>query len=121
MFTAYPAIFPHGDAAVWVEFTDLPSHLTQGDTLEEAAAMARDALSGFLVLLRGDEKPVASPSDPASLQVQERSEVHMVESFSAPPYTRKMELRQRDTEAQTEYRPDFSDPDDIYVVFLDLT
>ena len=41
----YPALFHKAEeGGYWVEFPDLPGCLTEGETLEEAYAMAGDAL-----------------------------------------------------------------------------
>ena len=45
---SYPAVFHRQDKGYWVEFPDLPGCLTQGNTLEEAYAFAKDALSTYL-------------------------------------------------------------------------
>jgi antitoxin HicB len=46
--TAYPAIFHQDEKGYWVEFPDLPGCLTEGDTMEEAKEMAKEALSAML-------------------------------------------------------------------------
>ena len=50
----YPAVFHEtkpDEKGYWVEFPDLPGCLTQGETLEEAAEMAEDALGTWLSLI----------------------------------------------------------------------
>ncbi len=44
----YPAVFHKDENSYWVEFPDLEGCLTEGDTLEEAFAMAKDALGTYL-------------------------------------------------------------------------
>lgn len=44
----YPAVFHEEDGGFWVEFPDLPGCFTQGDTFEEAYAMAIEALELYL-------------------------------------------------------------------------
>ena len=41
---SYPAIFHYENNGYWVEIPDVDGFITQGDTLEEAFLMARDAL-----------------------------------------------------------------------------
>ncbi len=45
-----------------VEFPDLPGCITAGSTLEEARAMAEEALAAHVALLREDGDPVPEPS-----------------------------------------------------------
>lgn len=44
----YPAIFHKENDCYWVEFPDLEGCITQGATLEEAFAMAKEALALYL-------------------------------------------------------------------------
>lgn len=58
----YPVrIDPDGPAFV-VSFRDIPEALTQGDTLEEARAMAADALLTAMDFYVEDHRPVPAPS-----------------------------------------------------------
>ena len=41
---SYPAIFHYEDGGYWVEMPDVSGFVTQGDTLDEAFIMAREAL-----------------------------------------------------------------------------
>ena len=41
---SYPAIFHYENNGYWVEIPDVDGFITQGDTVEEAFLMARDAL-----------------------------------------------------------------------------
>lgn len=61
----YPARFdatPEGGFVV--TFRDIPEAITQGDTVEEAAAMAADALLSAMEFYFEDRRPVPAPSDP---------------------------------------------------------
>lgn len=49
--------------AYTVTFPDLPGCVTQGDTFDEALAMAQEALEGFLDILRADGDFIPQPSD----------------------------------------------------------
>ncbi len=44
----YPAIFHEEENSYWVEFPDLEGCITQGETLEEAFSMAKEALALYL-------------------------------------------------------------------------
>lgn len=41
----YPAVFHKENEGYWVEFPDIPGCLTQGNTIEQAFAMAKEALA----------------------------------------------------------------------------
>jgi antitoxin HicB len=45
-----------------VEVPDLPGCITEGDTVEEALAMAEEAIEGFLEVLKKDGDPIPKPS-----------------------------------------------------------
>ena len=61
---AYPAKFeiaPEGGYIV--EFIDIPSCVTEGDTLEDAKAMAKEALSAMLYSLDSRKMTIPEPSE----------------------------------------------------------
>lgn len=58
----YPALFePDGDGFA-VSFRDIPEALTSGQTMEEARAMAADALLTAMDFYFEDRRPVPAPS-----------------------------------------------------------
>jgi antitoxin HicB len=58
----YPALFePDGDGFA-VSFRDIPEALTSGETMEEARAMAADALLTAMDFYFEDRRPVPTPS-----------------------------------------------------------
>ncbi|MDQ7825775.1 MAG: type II toxin-antitoxin system HicB family antitoxin [Candidatus Eremiobacteraeota bacterium] len=60
----YPARFiPAEEGGFIVEFPDLPGCHTEGDTLEEAKAMAKEALTGWLESVYSRELKIPDPSD----------------------------------------------------------
>jgi antitoxin HicB len=60
---AYPAKFKKADEGGYVvEFIDIPSCVTEGDTLEEAKAMAKDAISAMLYSLDSRKMTIPEPS-----------------------------------------------------------
>lgn len=60
---AYPAkIWEDEDKIYQVEFPDLPSVITYGETLEEAKQNAREALTGVLESLLDRNKAIRRPS-----------------------------------------------------------
>jgi antitoxin HicB len=52
------------DGGFVITFTDIPEAITQGDTEEEALAMAKDALETALEFYFEDKRAVPSPSKP---------------------------------------------------------
>jgi predicted RNase H-like HicB family nuclease len=61
----YLAVFePAEEGGYVVRFPSLPGIVTEGETLDEARAMATDLLTGYLELLRERGKPLPA-SDPA--------------------------------------------------------
>jgi antitoxin HicB len=61
---AYPAKFEKAeDGGYVVEFVDIPSCVTEGDTFEEAQAMAKEALSGVLAVMNSRKIVIPPPSE----------------------------------------------------------
>jgi len=58
----YPALIESGDGGFTVSFRDIPEALTCGDTLEDARAMAADALLTAMDFYFEDRRPVPPPS-----------------------------------------------------------
>lgn len=62
MDSYFAILHPPEDGGSWgVTFPDLPGCASAGDTFEEAAHAAREALSGHLVALHADGDPVPRP------------------------------------------------------------
>ncbi len=59
-FVAYLRKEPGSDHGV--EFPDVPGCVTAGRTLDEARAMAAEALAGHLAMLEAEGEPVPAPS-----------------------------------------------------------
>jgi antitoxin HicB len=60
---AYPAKFKRAaEGGYVVEFIDIPSCVTEGDTLEEAKAMAKEAVSAMLYSLDSRRMTIPEPS-----------------------------------------------------------
>ncbi|WP_321953093.1 type II toxin-antitoxin system HicB family antitoxin [Paraburkholderia bannensis] len=61
----YPARFePAEEGGFVVTFRDVPEAITQGDSIEEARAMAADALLTAMDFYFEDKRPVPDPSKP---------------------------------------------------------
>jgi len=60
---AYPAKFTKAiEGGYVVEFVDVPSCVTEGDTLEEAMAMAKEAISAMLYSFDSRKMTIPEPS-----------------------------------------------------------
>lgn len=65
----YPAIFTQEDDGYVVTFRDIPEAITQGDSYEEALAMAEDALATAMEFYFEDNRAVPLPSKPQKGEV----------------------------------------------------
>lgn len=65
----FPALFEtdEGVLGYTVSFPNLPGCITDGDTLEEALSMAKEALTLHLYGMEEDGDKIPTPSDPAKL------------------------------------------------------
>jgi len=65
----FPALFEteEGIAGYTVSFPDLPGCITEGDTIEEALYMAKEALGLHLYGMEEDGDIIPTPSDPSML------------------------------------------------------
>ena len=65
----YPAIIERGPEGYGVFFPDLPGCVTAGDTIQEAAQAAEEALSGHLIVTAEYGEPIPSPSSLDALEI----------------------------------------------------
>ncbi len=56
-------IHPDETGGYWTEVPALPGCGSQGETLEEAIAMTKDAIEGLLEALRSQGKPIPDDTD----------------------------------------------------------
>lgn len=76
----YPAYFRRVESGGYsVDFPDLPGCVSAGDSLEEALAMAREALSLHLYGMAEDGDTIPAPSDPAAIPAEQGAFVAPVE------------------------------------------
>lgn len=60
----YTAIFePAQEGGYVVSVPSLPGCVTQGDTFEEAVKMAKDAIQGYLAVLRDEKRKIPQEKD----------------------------------------------------------
>ncbi len=74
----YPAVFHRAEVGYWVEFPDVEGCFTQGETLEEAFKMAKEALALGL-----DGVGDVVPSALEDITVEDGARVLLVEADSA--------------------------------------
>jgi predicted RNase H-like HicB family nuclease len=76
----YPAFFDPCDegAGYTVTFPDLPGIVTEGDTLDEALFMAKEALTLHLSGMQADNDPIPTPSSPEALSTDSGAFFHSV-------------------------------------------
>lgn len=78
----YPAVLTREEGSGFsVEFPDLPGCLTCGDTLEEALAMAREAMSLHLFGMEDDGDAIPAPSDPADIKLDTKQFVTLIDAW----------------------------------------
>ena len=76
----YPAIFEaEQDGGYSVSIPDLPGCYSQGNTLEEAFEMTRDAIGIYLSQLESDGKEYPAASDPAKVEKGDSEFVALVD------------------------------------------
>ena len=75
----YPAIFHEEGTAFWVSFPDLEGCFTQGETLEEAFAMAKEALALYL----DGMKELPKATEMKDIKTEEGETVMLVEADNA--------------------------------------
>lgn len=76
----YPAVFEPGEKRGYVvTFPDLPGCVTEGETLEDALHMAREALELHLYGLEEDGDVISEPTVPEKIGTPEKAFVSLIE------------------------------------------
>ena len=76
----FPAIFEPGEIKGYtVTFPDLPGCITEGDTMEEALHMAKEALELFMYGMEEDNETIPKPTAPENIVVPQKAFVSLVE------------------------------------------
>lgn len=88
----YPAIFITEEEGYSVIFPDLEGCHTQGETLEEALDMAKDALSLYIFDKVEDKKEIPKASNPKEIKTDENSFISIIE-FSLLEYQKKYDSK----------------------------
>lgn len=75
----FPAVFEPGDIKGYtVTFPDLPGCITEGDDMEEALHMAKEALELFLYSMEEDEEVIPQPTLPENISVPTKSFISII-------------------------------------------
>ncbi|RJX27927.1 MAG: type II toxin-antitoxin system HicB family antitoxin [Dethiobacter sp.] len=81
----FPAVFdPCEEEGYTVSFPDLPGCITEGDTLEEALYMAKDALELHLYGMESDNDPIPKPTRPETIRVPEGGFITLISVWMPP-------------------------------------
>lgn len=76
----FPAIFEPGEVKGYViTFPDLPGCITEGDNMEEALHMAKEALELFLYSLEEEGEKIPEPTTPERIKTENHSFISLVE------------------------------------------
>lgn len=90
----YPAIFHAAEeGGFWVSFPDLPECLTEGDTMEEAYAMAVEALGLSLTDRLHDQEDLPRPSAPDQISLDDPDGHLVIVQFDLEAYQKKHNSR----------------------------
>jgi len=81
----YPAIFYHDGEYIGVRFPGLPGCVTFGDDAQDALAMAKEALGGYLLTLEDRSMPIPPPSPFDEIKTEEGETVAWVEVYPLLP------------------------------------
>lgn len=109
-FLTYPATVEPGDEGGFVvSFRDAPGAITEGDTIEEALANARDALGMWLLVSVANGQPVPAASGQAdgefavSPDAEDALKIAVLDAFRTAGIS-KSELARRLGKRETEAR-----------------
>ena len=75
----YPAIFETEDVGFSVYVPDIPGCITQGDTLEEAFEMGKDAIGIMFSTMKDLKEDIPKPSNPNQIQTGDNQTVAIIE------------------------------------------
>lgn len=89
----YPAIFEAEEEGYSVFFPDLQGCNTEGDTLEEALEMAKDALSLYIFSLAEDKKEIPKASSPSKFKAESENGFVSVIEFDLIEYRKKYDKK----------------------------
>ncbi|MGD0154331.1 MAG: type II toxin-antitoxin system HicB family antitoxin [Thermacetogeniaceae bacterium] len=86
----FPAVFdPCEEGGYCITFPDLSGIVTEGDTIKESYAMAKEALELHLWGMEDDDDPIPDPTPPNKIEVPPGGFVSLIEAL-LPPIRDKM-------------------------------
>lgn len=90
----YPAIFHTAEeGGFWISFPDLPECLTEGDTMEEAYAMAVEALGLSITDRLRNHEALPVPSVPGQISLEDPNGHLVIIQFDLEAYQKKHNSR----------------------------
>ena len=84
----YPAVFEKEIDGYSVFFPDLTGCQTQGDSLEEALAMAKDALALYIFDIEEEHLEIPTPSNPTTIKLEKNQFISIID-FDMIEYRKK--------------------------------
>jgi len=78
MLSAYPALFIQEDLGYSVIFPDLPGCQTEGDSMDEALTMSKEALEIYISSLLERKINIPAPSNPLEITTKEKEFVVII-------------------------------------------
>ena len=87
MYYVYTAVFTKGKNGYTVEVPDVPGCVTDGQTLEEATRMVKDALGGSLCTLEDHGEHPAASRVPSDLDFSLSLLLILIRTVTAPKMT----------------------------------
>ena len=98
MIYIYPAIFSHCEVeergtVYTVEIPDIPGCITEGESIQGAMAMGREALAGCILALKQDQEAIPEPSNYKDITTQSPHDFITLLDVDLNEYLRKRETK----------------------------
>ncbi|MDD3909858.1 type II toxin-antitoxin system HicB family antitoxin [Syntrophomonas wolfei] len=98
MIYIYPAIFSHCEVeergtVYTVEIPDIPGCITEGESIQEAIAMGREALAGCILAIKQDNEEVPAPSEYRDITTESPDNFVTLLDVDLNEYLRKRETK----------------------------
>lgn len=98
MIYVYPAIFSPSEVkergiVYTVEIPDIPGCITEGESIQDAMVMGREALAGCILALKQQKEPIPEPSNHKDIAAQSSDEFITLLDVDLNEYLRKRETK----------------------------
>ena len=98
MIYIYPAIFSHCEVeergtVYTVEIPDIPGCITEGESIQGAMAMGREALAGCILALKQEQVAIPEPSNYKDITIQSPHDFITLLDVDLNEYLRKRETK----------------------------